>query len=175
MAWIKKRKKVEGVHNNTMFKKSKYFNNRFEKDGVKFDSDLEYSFYQKLLTLKEEGKIQSVVIHPDAIQLIPTQHTIINGKQKVLFKGVRYEPDFEVILNSGKKIILDTKSFRTITNEFKIKTKLVYLVHGIIVYTILKPQFDRIEKILQRIDENNYIQYDTKAAIMKYLEKENLL
>lgn len=94
---------------------SKYHNKKILVDGIEFDSKLEAKRYLELRQDEAFGLITNLELQP-VFELIPSFKK--NGKT---FRKTTYKADFSYIRN-GKKIVEDTKGFRT--DVYKLKNKL---------------------------------------------------
>lgn len=103
--------------------KSKYHSRKITKDGMTFDSVKEYRRYCELRLLERAGAITELE-RQVKFELIPSQR--IAGK--VVERACAYIADF-VYMENGKKVVEDTKGFRT--PDYIIKRKLMLWVHGI--------------------------------------------
>ena len=103
--------------------KSKYGSRKVTVDGVTYDSMKEYRRFKELSLLERAGAIQNLQRQVE-FELIPSQR--INGK--VAERPCKYVADF-VYQQDGKKVVEDTKGFRT--KDYIIKRKLMLWVHGI--------------------------------------------
>ena len=103
--------------------KSKYHSRKITRDGMTFDSMKEYRRYCELLLLERAGAITDLQ-RQVKFELIPAQR--IDGK--VAERACSYVADF-VYMENGKKVVEDTKGFRT--PDYIIKRKLMLWVHGI--------------------------------------------
>lgn len=92
-------------------------------NGITFDSRKEAKRYEELVLLERAGKVSNLETQVK-FELIPSQR--IDGK--VVERAVTYKADF-VYLENGKKVVEDTKGFKT--PEYIIKRKLMLYVHGI--------------------------------------------
>ena len=92
-------------------------------DGITFASAKEANRYEELKLLQKAGKIQGLQMQVK-FELIPAQR--INGK--LVERACTYKADF-VYIEDGKKVVEDTKGFRT--KDYIIKRKLMLYVHGI--------------------------------------------
>lgn len=124
--------------------KSKYKSKKVMRDGLVFDSLLEYRRWRELLLLERAGKIQdlkrqvSFELIPAQYEEIPTGEYYVRGEKKgqekikrvCVEQSVCYVADF-VYRNAedGKTIVEDAKGFET--KDFIIKRKLLLWVHGI--------------------------------------------
>lgn len=121
------------------YKSNKYGSKKIEVDGIIFDSKKEAKRYQELLLLEKAGAIQDLQRQIKFI-LIPAQREFTNeiytkGRKKGCFKQGKllerecaYIADFLYIEN-GKRIVEDTKGFRT--KDYIIKRKLMLYMYGI--------------------------------------------
>jgi hypothetical protein len=113
---------------------SKYHSRKTVLHGVKFDSVKEARRYGELLLLLQAGAITDLQRQVE-FELIPAQRepdTVgVRGairKGKVIERAVKYVADF-VYYENGKKVVEDTKGFKT--KDYIIKRKLMLWVHGI--------------------------------------------
>lgn len=113
---------------------TKYHNKKIEIDGKIFDSRKEARRYKELSLLERAGAIQDLKTQVKFI-LIPTQREADTiGKRggvhkgKVIEKECAYIADF-VYMENGKKVVEDTKGFKT--KDYIIKRKLMLYVHNI--------------------------------------------
>lgn len=114
--------------------RNKYYNRKITRNGEVFDSQKEYKRYCDLLLLLRAGAITDLERQVEFI-LIPAQRepdTIgVRGgvkKGKVIEQKCSYIADF-VYTENGKKVVEDTKGFKT--KDYIIKRKLMLYVHGI--------------------------------------------
>lgn len=114
--------------------RSKYGSRKVIKDGQTFDSLKEYRRFCELSLLEKAGKVTDLKRQVKFV-LIPAQYEPdIIGKRggvrrgKLLERECSYVADF-VYRQDGKRIVEDTKGFKTA--DYKIKRKLMLLVHGI--------------------------------------------
>lgn len=96
---------------------SKYKNKKVKYDGIVFDSLKEYNRYKELKLLERAGVIKELRTQVKFI-LIPSQY--LNGK--CIERECSYIADF-VYTENGKKVVEDTKGFRT--KDYIIKRKLM--------------------------------------------------
>ena len=106
-----------------MRKTPKYKNRTVTLNGEKFDSHKEARRYGELVLLERAGQI-SHLERQVKYELIPSQR--VDGK--VVERACTYVADF-VYVENGKKVVEDTKGFRT--KDYIIKRKLMLYVHGI--------------------------------------------
>lgn len=102
---------------------TKYGSRKITIDGISFDSAKEARRYDELKTLERAGAIQDLQLQVK-FELIPSQR--LDGK--VVERPCTYLADF-VYMENGKKVVEDTKGFRT--KDYIIKRKLMLWVHGI--------------------------------------------
>ena len=118
------------------YKSNKYGNRKIQFDGQTFDSKKEMRHYTELLLLEKAGKIKDLQ-RQVKFQLIPAQREpdTIGPKGghkpgKLIEREVSYVADFVYIdLQTGQKVVVDTKGFRT--KEYTIKRKMMLYFHGI--------------------------------------------
>lgn len=125
-----------------MKKYNKYGNKKVTKNGNTYDSRKEARRHSELLLLERAGAIQNLQTQVK-FELIPAQYeTIETGefykigakkgqpktKQICVEQSVDYYADF-VYEENGKKVVEDTKGFRT--EKYIIKRKLMRYIHGI--------------------------------------------
>ena len=102
---------------------SKYGSRKVTRDGMTFDSQKEYRRFCELRLLERAGKVTDLQ-RQVKFELIPSQR--IGGK--VVERACAYVADF-VYMENGKKVVEDTKGFKT--TDYIIKRKLMLWVHGI--------------------------------------------
>ncbi len=117
---------------------NKYRNMKITQDGEVFDSRKELERYQELCLLEQSGEIKDLKRQVKYI-LIPTQREpdtvgkrggVIKGK--VLERECAYMADFVYTnVSDGSTVVEDVKSEITRTTDYRIKRKLMLLVHGI--------------------------------------------
>lgn len=118
-------------------KRSKYHSKKIEANGIVYDSKKEYKRHVELSLLETAGAITDLQRQVKFV-LIPAQYETFEryGKKgqrlkdgsRCLEKECAYIADF-VYLENGKKVVEDTKGFRT--KDYIIKRKLMLWVHGI--------------------------------------------
>lgn len=116
---------------------AKYYSKKVTRDGMTFDSVKEYKRYCELRLLEKAGAITDLQRQVKFV-LIPAQYETFEryGKkgqklkdgQRCIEKECSYIADF-VYTENGKKVVEDTKGFRT--KDYIIKRKLMRWVHGI--------------------------------------------
>lgn len=123
-------------------KKSKYHSKKITVNGITYDSRKEYRRHCELLLLEMAGAITDLqtqvkfVLIPAQYETIPTGEFYKIGAKKgqpktkevCVEQAVTYYADF-VYIENGKKVVEDTKGFRT--EKYIIKKKLMRWVHGI--------------------------------------------
>ena len=118
------------------YKGNKYGNRKIEVGGISFDSKKEARHYTELLLLEKAGKIKDLQ-RQVKFQLIPAQREpdTIGPKGghkpgKLIEREVSYVADFVYTdLQTGQRVVVDTKGFRT--KEYTIKRKMMLYFHGI--------------------------------------------
>lgn len=114
--------------------RSKYHSKKVVHNGMTFDSLKEYRRFCELALLEKAGKIHGLQRQVKFV-LIPAQYepdTI--GKRggvkrgKLLEREISYVADF-VYTENGKRVVEDSKGFRT--TDYKIKRKMMLYFHGI--------------------------------------------
>lgn len=98
---------------------NKYHNQKTEVAGITFASKKEAERYLELKMMERAGMIKNLEIQK-RFEIIPK-----TDKYRACF----YVADFVYETHQGKKVIEDTKGFRT--KEYLIKKKLVYARYGI--------------------------------------------
>lgn len=101
---------------------SKYKNIKVEKDGYKFDSKLEESYYEYLLDLKEKGMVEDFKMQVP--YLLQEAFTTKNNEH---IRKIEYKADFVVDYTDGHEEVIDIKpsSKQMIRPEFKLKRKML--------------------------------------------------
>lgn len=102
---------------------AKYHNRKVTVDGEAFDSVKEYRRFCELRLLERAGAVTDLR-RQVKFELLPVQR--IDGK--VVERACSYVADF-VYMENGQQVVEDTKGMRT--QEYRIKRKLMLLVHGI--------------------------------------------
>lgn len=92
---------------------NKYKNKKIEDNNIKFDSEMEYKFYQALIenNIKEFGMRKTFILQP----------SFIYNNKKIL--PIKYVSDFDI-----GKYIIDIKGMKT--TEFKLKEKIFKYQYG---------------------------------------------
>ena len=119
------------------YKYNKYKNEKAVLDGIVFDSKRERDRYATLKLMERAGHIKDLQLQVKFV-LIPTQYEEIQryGKKgqtlkpgrRVIEKETAYYADF-VYKVGDETVVEDTKGHKT--EEYKIKRKLMLLMHGI--------------------------------------------
>lgn len=116
--------------------KSKYGSRKVVRDGMTFDSQIEYKRYCELLLLQRAGAIHGLNRQIEFV-LIPAQYEVKDGKKgRCLERSVKYIADFLYTTNDGERVVEDTKGFKT--KDYIIKRKLMLWVHGIRIKEVTK-------------------------------------
>lgn len=102
---------------------NKYHSKKITVGGMTFDSKKEAVRYQELYFMQRAGKISDLQTQVK-FELLPSQR--IDGK--VVERPVAYVADF-VYMQDGKKVVEDTKGFRT--KDYILKRKMMLYFHGI--------------------------------------------
>jgi hypothetical protein len=117
--------------------KSKYHSKKITVNGITYDSKKEYRRHVELSLLERAGTITDLQRQVKFV-LIPAKYETFEryGKkgqrlkdgQRCIEKECAYFADF-VYTENGKKVVEDTKGFKT--KDYIIKRKLMLWVHGI--------------------------------------------
>ncbi len=105
--------------------KSKYHNKKVIIDGIEFDSKKEANRYQELKLMQRAGIISDLQRQVKYV-LIPSQK---GDDGRVVERPCTYIADFVYVDENGKKVVEDTKGYRT--SDYKIKRKLMLYTHGV--------------------------------------------
>lgn len=124
---------------------NKYNNHKVECDGMTFDSEKERDRYLVLKAYEKQGVISDLrcqvyyELLPKAYYLRPKQlKTKVRYDKLELYDKEGYKADF-VYTSNGDTIVEDVKGSKAvITDKFKLKQKLMFAVHGIVVHTVFK-------------------------------------
>jgi hypothetical protein len=113
---------------------NKYRNKKVVRNGITYDSQKEANRHAVLKLLERSGKIRDLQRQVKFV-LIPAQYepdTVGQRggvkKGKLIERECSYIADF-VYEENGKKVVEDTKGFRTA--DYKIKRKLMLFMHDI--------------------------------------------
>lgn len=105
---------------------SKYGNRKVIYDGMAFDSKKECQRYIELKLLEKAGEIKDLK-RQVKYTLIPSQK---DDRGKIIERECIYIADFVYFdCRENQSVVEDVKGFRT--KEYRIKKKLMLLVHGI--------------------------------------------
>lgn len=102
---------------------AKYHNRKVTVNGITYDSKKEMRRHAELLMLEKAGQISELQRQVKFV-LIPSQR--IDGK--VVERECSYRADF-VYIENGKKVVEDTKGFRT--PDYILKRKMLLYFYGI--------------------------------------------
>lgn len=108
--------------------RNKYYSRKVTIDGIKFDSQKEARRFRELCLLERAGQITDLQ-RQVKFELIPSQR--IEGK--IVERACTYVADF-VYMENGKKVVEDTKGFKT--KDYIIKRKLMLHINGIKIHEI---------------------------------------
>ena len=122
--------------------KRKYGNKKITRDGETFDSLKEYRRFCELRLLEKAGEVTDLKrqvefeLIPAQFEEVPTGEFYKRGERKgqpktklvCVEQSVKYLADF-VYTENGKKVVEDTKGFKTA--DYKIKRKLMLYIHKI--------------------------------------------
>jgi hypothetical protein len=157
--------------------RNKFHNKKTIYEGVEFDSAFELTTYKFLLDQKAKGVIKDVIAHPPTVELLPNSNVDVpivdaKGKEKIkqrtLFKNLELNPDFLITLNNGKEVYLDSKSYATLTDSYKIKVKILYNLHNTLCVTFFKPEMDNFSIVVKLLEKGNFLQFFSKGQSEKY-------
>lgn len=167
--------------NNAYEKHTRYHNIKSEYNGIAFDSNFELEVYKKLLDFKAKGLLLDVEAHPNSIEVVPSSTIQISElnkrtnkyttKERVLFNNTDFNPDFKLVLNSGKIFYLDSKSYATLTDAYKIKIKLLYHLKGVICVTAFKEHIDNMELLLKALEAGSFLQFFNKSGNVRFFKE----
>lgn len=97
---------------------SKYGNNRCMVDGIRFSSQLEAQYYQRLKLLQRVGEVTEIKLQ---VPYILQPAYVMSDGTKV--RAIKYLADFVVSFSDGRKQVIDTKGMRT--PIYKLKKKIL--------------------------------------------------
>jgi len=136
--------------------KSNYNNVRKIYDGIHWDSLLEIKIYKKLKAYEADGLIQAVIGQPSIIEITPSQKITLSGTGKSYqLQSLTYSPDMSFQSLSGETFYIDTKCAKSITEEFKMKVKLLLYYKQIYIHVITDASFKGFPTI-KKIIEGDY-------------------
>lgn len=98
-------------------KPSKYRSQKVIMDGIKFDSQKEARKYCELKLLKKAGEIRDFELQPEFI----LQEGYRDPRTGKWVRPIKYKADFKIIYPDGRKVIIDTKGYRTKVYQMKKK------------------------------------------------------
>ena len=102
-------------------------------NGITFDSMAEADRYKVLRVMEKTGKISGLECHP-RWEIIPKQE--VDGHRN--FQAAHYTADFKYYTADGEMIVEDVKSeYTRQAEDYKLRRKLMYLVHGIYVTEVI--------------------------------------
>lgn len=119
--------------------RSKYGNKKITTpDGQTFDSKKEKERYDTLRLLEKNGQIWNLqrqvkyILLPSVKEQVPVQlKTKVSYKEKTLFKETAYYADF-VYMENGEEVVEDVKASDFFQDPvYKLKKKLMYMIHHI--------------------------------------------
>lgn len=121
--------------------RTKYHSRKVIKDGMTFDSVKEYKRFCELSLLERAGAIRNLERQVKFV-LIPSQREFTNEidkkgkfkKGKILERECAYIADFCYLDEKGRRVVEDTKGFKT--KDYIIKRKLMLYIHGIRIQEI---------------------------------------
>lgn len=124
--------------------KNKYNNHKIVNRYGTFDSEWEWCRYALLLDMLERGEITDLerqvefLLIPKQTKMVEKQlKTKVKSEERVVERACTYVADF-VYRKNGKRVVEDTKSPATMTEEFRIKKKLMLWVWGIEVQCVFE-------------------------------------
>ena len=102
--------------------KGKYGARKVEFEGLKFDSTMEFHYYQYLQRQKEIGEILDI-----ELQTVFLLQPKFRYKDKAI-REINYKSDFKVTYKDGSVIVFDVKGMPP-TPDFKLKWKMLKYLH----------------------------------------------
>lgn len=134
-----------------MKKKGRINSVKVEYDGHIFDSSTEYEFYVYMKYLRKEFGIKEIIIQPH-YTLIESYEVkcwkcygtgkVYNDKSKrenkcrrcddgiVTKPSITFTPDFKIIYEDGREIIVDVKGFKGQDKGFNLRKRIFESIHG---------------------------------------------
>lgn len=97
---------------------SKYGNESCEVDGIRFSSQLEARYYQRLKLLQRVGEVSEIKLQVPYI--LQPAYELPDGTK---VRAIKYVADFVVSFSDGRKQVVDTKGMRT--PIYKLKKKML--------------------------------------------------
>lgn len=145
---LRRKKKNEGEE--PVKKKNKFNAQKVTIDGITFDSGLEGDRYLVLKEALSKGEISDLRLH-QTYELLPSQKIKVTEtkqlktkvkvveKEKTIFLGVKFTPDFVYRNKFGELIAEDIKgSKKVISRDFGLRQKMLYATQGIYVNIVMK-------------------------------------
>lgn len=111
---------------------NKYHNNKIEKYGQKWDSDMELDYYEGVCLPNLESGIWTKV---ETQKVFVIQEGFIHKDKKI--QPIKYIADFVITTKEGELILIDTKGMPP-TADFKIKWKMMRYKYPEYTYMCLK-------------------------------------
>ena len=105
-------------------KPRKYRNQPVEVDGHKFDSKREARRYKELKLLEMGQRIRDLQVHPSFELAVNGEHIC------------KYKADFAYADMRGKLIVEDAKCAATKTQAYRLRKRLMQVLHGITVVEV---------------------------------------
>ena len=145
---LRRKKKTKGEE--PVKKKNKFNAQKVTIDGIAFDSGLEGDRYLVLKEALSKGEISDLRLH-QTYELLPSQKIKVTEikqlktkvkvveKEKTIFLGVKFTPDFVYRNKFGELIAEDSKgSKKVISRDFGLRQKMLYATQGIYVNIVMK-------------------------------------
>ena len=145
---LRRKKKTKGEEH--VKKKNKFNAQKVTIDGITFDSGLEGDRYLVLKEALSKGEISDLRLH-QTYELLPSQKIKVTEikqlktkvkvveKEKTIFLGVKFTPDFVYRNKFGELIAEDIKgSKKVISRDFGLRQKMLYSTQGIYVNIVMK-------------------------------------
>lgn len=126
----------------------KYWAKKVEIDWIKFDSKIEWEYYNHLKLMKQKGEVKDFTTQPK-YELQPKFTK--NGKK---FMAMNYVADFEVIFPNGNRHVIDIKGMPT--EGAKLKRKLFeYKYPELNLYWVVKYQWQWVDYDTNELRKRN--------------------
>ena len=144
---------------------SKYHSRKITRDGMTFDSLIEYRRFRELTLLEKAGEITDLK-RQVAFELLPAQYEEIQTgevykigerkgqpktKQVCVELSVKYIADFTYTQN-GKQVVEDAKGFRT--KDYILKKKMMLYFHGIKIKEVKKNETSKHKSSCKKHSRN---------------------
>lgn len=100
------------------------FGKRCELDGINFASEPERDFYIKLKNAKAEGRIWDFTVQPEFLLQEEFETNFSERWTNVKIKEFVIKPDYQVVLNDGEVILIDSKGGNQVEVESQLKRKI---------------------------------------------------